>query len=349
MSLSDGELTAALAAFITERTGTEARVESLCRLAGGASRLSYGFKLCSDRDQASRDGREMVLRLDRASAGPASDRSQEFAVMAAAHRAGVRVPAVHWMGSSSDGLGGDFIVMEHVTGQALPRRLLRDERFAHARQRLPEQLAGELARAHGVALDDAGLVLSGQPASGGAGAEVARYLELFGLVSGGRPQPAVELVGRWLAANGPVPARTTLVHGDFRVGNFMFDDDGLVAVLDWELAHPGDPLEDIGWLSVRSWRFGNEETAVGGLCSRAQFARLYEDAAGVEVDRDAVAYWELFGNWKWAVICMAQAASYSAGPWPDVELAAIGRRVAEVEWEMLALLDDIERAESGGG
>lgn len=338
LRLTDGELATALAAFIAQRSGTWARVESFQRLAGGASRLSYGFDLHTDRDG---NGRAMVLRLDRAGGPPASDRGQEFAVMAAAREAGVKVPAVHWLGGSSDGLGGDFIVMERVAGQALPRHLLRDERFERARQRLPEQLAAELARTHAMALEDAGLALSGQPA--GAGAEVTRYLDLLRLVSGGRPQPAVELIGRWLAANAPVAARTTLVHGDFRIGNFMFDEEGLVAVLDWELAHPGDPLEDIGWLAVRAWRFGREEAAVGGLCSRDSFIRLYENAAGVEVNRDAVAYWELFGNWKWAVICMAQAASYRDGPWPDVELAAIGRRVAEVEWEMLALLGDAER------
>ncbi len=337
MPLTDAELAVALAAFISAETGSGAAVTDLRRLAGGASRLSYGFTLCPD---GSEDRPDMVLRLDRPGGTIGSDRGQEFAVLGAAHKAGLRVPEVYWMDAGGAGLGGAFIVMERVEGESLPRRLLREERYTEARNRLPAQLAAELARAHTVGLAEAGLAAA-QPQAG-APAEVARYLELFELVAAARPQPVLELAGRWLARKAPRPEVTRLVHGDFRVGNFMFDEDGLVAVLDWELAHAGDPLEDIGWLSVRSWRFGREEAAVGGLCSRRQFGELYEQASGTVLDPARLAYWELFGNWKWAVICMAQAASYRGAGRPDLELAAIGRRVAEVEWEILALLEDIE-------
>ncbi len=344
MSLTDPELAAALGDFIGQQTGQASGVRALTRLAGGASRLSYGFTLGA----ADRAGpQDRVLRLDRLGGLATSDRRQEFAVLGAAHRAGVRVPEVHWLGGEGDGLGGAFIVMERVGGEALGRRLLRDQRYAEARSRLPAQLAAELVRTHRIDPGQAGLALPSDGAAAGAPAEVGRYLELLGLVCGGRPQPVLELAGRWLKAKAPPLDRTGLVHGDFRVGNFMFDETGLVAVLDWELAHAGDPLEDISWLSVRSWRFGNESAAVGGLCSRREFARFYEEAGGAELDPVRLAYWELFGNWKWAIICMMQAASYRAGPRPDLELAAIGRRVAEVEWEILALLDDIESGSLG--
>ena len=122
----------------------------------------------------------------------------------------------------------------------------------------------------------------------------------------------------------------------------MFDERGLTAVLDWELSHIGDPLEDLGWLTVRAWRFGADDSPVGGLCSRERLLELYEEASGRAVDRAAYAYWEIFGNWRWAVICVLQASGYSAGSYPNVELASLGRRVAEVECEMLTLMTAAE-------
>ena len=129
---------------------------------------------------------------------------------------------------------------------------------------------------------------------------------------------------RWLRANSPGPAEPRLVHGDFRLGNFIVDEDGLAAVIDWELAHLGDPAEDIGWLCIRSWRFGNDDRPVAGVGGLDEFISAYESAGGASVDRDRIRYWEAFGNVKWAVICARQAHDHLTGVRRSHELASLG-------------------------
>jgi aminoglycoside phosphotransferase (APT) family kinase protein len=129
----------------------------------------------------------------------------------------------------------------------------------------------------------------------------------------------------------------TLVHGDFRIGNMLFGEEGLRVVLDWELAHIGDPMEDMGFLCVRSWRFGGPKP-VGGIGEREPFFAAYEAAGGAKVDPERVRFWEVFGNLRWGVICLSQARTYLDGHSKSVELAAIGRRAAETEWELLNLV-----------
>ena len=128
------------------------------------------------------------------------------------------------------------------------------------------------------------------------------------------------------------------MHGDYRVGNVIFGPEGLRAVIDWEMVHVGDPLEDLGWLCVRAWRFGADANPVGGLCDRAAFVSMYERAAGVRVDPAAVRWWEVFGNLKWGIICIMQMQTFLAGV-KSVELASLGRRTAETELELLDLTE----------
>jgi aminoglycoside phosphotransferase (APT) family kinase protein len=252
---------------------------------------------------------------------------------------------VHLDGSEDEGLGGAFFVMDHVRGEAIARRLLRDERYAATRAALPAQLGCELARTHTIDLEDESLAFlrSRAPAGGDprrfALAEVDRYRQILDMFAADQPYPLLRLAARWLTDHAPAVSRAVLVHGDFRVGNVMFDEKGLTAVLDWELCHVGDPIEDLGWLCVKTWRFGNDALAAGGLCSREELVRHYVSAGGSVVPTEALRWWELFGNWKWAVICRMQAERHKAGKRLDLELAAIGRRVAETEREILALLD----------
>jgi aminoglycoside phosphotransferase (APT) family kinase protein len=170
-----------------------------------------------------------------------------------------------------------------------------------------------------------------------ARAELARYEHLYDATTLD-PHPALELAFRWLGGRPPSPPRLTVVHGDFRVGNVIFGPEGLRAVIDWELAHVGDPSEDIGWLCVRSWRFGAERP-VGGLSDHEPFLAAYETAGGVRPDAGAVHWWEVFGNLKWAVICILQARTFLDDQRGNVELASLGRRVAEMELELLDLTE----------
>ena len=121
------------------------------------------------------------------------------------------------------------------------------------------------------------------------------------------------------------------------MGNFVFDDTGIRSVLDWELAHVGDPIEDLGWLCVRAWRHG-AEAPVGGVGSREELVRAYEAAGGCRVDPESLRFWEACGNFKLALVFITQARAFLAGV-PSVELASLGRRIAEAEAELLDLME----------
>lgn len=224
-------------------------------------------------------------------------------------------------------LDGGWLILERVEGETIPRKLLRDEEWRSARMRLPGQIGRALAAIHAI------------PLTAGAGLDASDQLAQFrGLLDGlGEPHPAFELAFRRLEATRPPRGRTTIVHGDFRLGNLLVGRDGLRAVLDWELAHIGDPLEDLGWLCVRAWRFGSPLHA-GGVGTREEVVGAYEAASGEAVDTGAVDWWEAVGTLKWGIMCMVQAATHLSGTTRSVELATIGRRVCENEWDLLLLL-----------
>lgn len=337
---TDSHLQKALQGYLQSHGHPSATVGTLRELAGGASCRIYAFEL-----EESGTTRSLVLRQDAVGGGTQGSRLEEHALLAAAARAGVTVPAVHCAGSEAEGLGSAFFVMDLVEGEALARRLLRDDAYAATRAALPREIARELARTHSMDPLQSGLEFLVDRAPDGddprrfALAEVAHYRQLLDAFSVDQPYPLLRLTARWLEQNAPSTTGPAVVHGDFRVGNLMFDTQGLTAVLDWELSHIGDPIEDLGWFCVRTWRFGNVLLTAGGLCSREELLALYEKAGGAPCDAAHLAWWELFGNWKWAIICRMQAERHRAGRWPDVELATIGRRVAETEHEILSLLD----------
>lgn len=281
-----------------------------------------------------------MLRRDPPGHAIESSRSGEFALLEAAAVAGVPVPGVRWCVDADDGLGSAF-VMDFVAGETIVRKLLRDAEWTQARGALPAQLAGALARIHGM---DLGLpacahLARPEPGVSPAAAELARYDGIYRAIAPD-PHPAFELAFRWLARRPPAPSRLAVVHGDYRMGNVIVGSDGLRAVIDWELTHVGDPMEDIGWLCVRSWRFG-APAPVGGLCDRQTFFDAYARAGGDPVDPEVVRWWELFGNLKWGVITIMQAHTFLSGV-RNVELASLGRRTCETELELLELLEQAE-------
>jgi aminoglycoside phosphotransferase (APT) family kinase protein len=311
-------------------------IEGLVRLPGGASRESWAFDVV----RTSGPNERLVLRRDPPGHQIQSSRGEEFRLLRAAAAAGVVVPRVRWCEESAESLGSPFFLMDFVPGETLARRLLRDADYVRARRALPDQLADALARIHAMDPDAPELAFLPRPPAGKtpAAAEIERYEEIFRAISPD-PHPALELGFRWLATRLPATRALTVVHGDFRVGNVIFGPEGLRAVLDWELAHVGDPFDDLGWLCVRSWRFGAEGNPVGGLCEREQFFAAYERAGGRSVDATAVRWWETFGNLKWAIMCIMQAKTFLDGAVESVELASLGRRVAEMELELLALME----------
>ncbi|MGK2947912.1 MAG: phosphotransferase family protein [Acidimicrobiales bacterium] len=305
--------------------GPGARLADLRRLSGGASRETWSF------DAVDGEQRHALIlqRLRPGASGSttATPLGTEAALVQAAGAHGVAVPTVHAIDVDGSTLGSPGMVVERLEGETIARKLLRDDEWATARSRLGAQAAHALAAIHAMPVDAVdGLRPTDQ-------LEQLRAL-LDGL---GEPHPAFELGLRWLDAHRPATTDTAIVHGDFRLGNLLVGPDGLRAVLDWELAHLGDPLEDLGWLCVRAWRFGSPLPA-GGVATRDELAAAYEAAGGRPVDPEALRWWELLGTLKWGVICIMQAWGHLSGAARSVELATIGRRVCENEWDVLQLL-----------
>jgi aminoglycoside phosphotransferase (APT) family kinase protein len=330
------DLAARLGPLLRERLAADVELLAFERLPGGASRESWLVRVRRG------DGREerLVLRRDPPGHVIESSREGEFALLQAAAAAGVPVPNVRWAESDPAVLGAPFFVMDFVEGETIGKRLVRDAEFEDARTRLPEQIAGALARIHAI---DAGapalaFLARTRPERAPAQVELDRYRDVLRGIAP-EPHPALELAIRWLGRRIPRPEAHAVVHGDFRMGNVIVGPEGLRAVLDWELSHTGDPLEDLGWFCVRSWRFGRDDRPAGGLCDRERFVAAYERARGVRIDRAAVRWWEIFGNLKWGVICIMQAQTFLRGV-PNVELASLGRRTAEMEWELLELMEE---------
>ena len=293
----------------------------LQRLSGGASRETWAFAL---------DGAELILQRERPGGiRTGGGMAAEADLIRAAAAEGVPVADVVATGDGEgDGLGGPWVVARRVDGETIPRRILRDDDFAVARSALTAQCGAALAAVHRVDPERVtGLEETDQ---------VRQFRDLVDVLE--QPHPAFELGFRWLEANRPPPSGRSVVHGDFRHGNLIVGPEGLRAVLDWELAHLGDPLEDLGWLCVRAWRFGGPGP-VGGFGEREELYAAYEAAGGRPVDPDVARWWEVLGTLKWGVMCIIQAATHLTGQTRSVELAAIGRRVCENEYDLLALLD----------
>ncbi len=325
MAAPDPEL---LAAALARGGFGGVAVSDLRRVSGGASRETWLF------DAESSDGgiEHLVLRRDPGTSTLASERSTEYALLAAAFDAGVAAPRVRMMLEADDGLGSGF-VMDRVDGETIPRKILRDEAFAVARERLAEQCGTLAARVHAVPVAS----LPELPLLDAPGHLVQWRSALDGF---GEPHAAFELGIRWMQDHLPAPPEApALVHGDFRNGNLMVGPDGLTALLDWELAHLGDPIEDLGWLCVRAWRFGANDKIAGGFGSVEQLLDAYEAAGGVRPSIDTLRFWVALGTLRWGGIAMVQSFTHLNGHVRSVELAAIGRRVAETEWDLLRVLD----------
>jgi aminoglycoside phosphotransferase (APT) family kinase protein len=316
--------TEGLARLLRPALGGEVEIEGLHRLSGGASRETWAFTARAPGHEA----RELILRRDPPGRpGPPGSMAREAQSMRAAGAAGLPVPEV----LADDGAGGDLgtagLVMSRVPGETIARRILRDDEYAPAREVLAEELGRFLAGLHAIDPD----TVPGLAEADSLGQYWGAY-ELVDDVS-----PTFEAAQRWLVANRPEAAGRVIVHGDLRLGNVIVGPAGLQAAIDWELVHLGDPLEDLGWLCVKAWRFG-EPLPVAGVGTIDQLLGAYEEVSGRPVDRAAFHWWLVQKTLQWGIGCMGQAAAHLTGAVRSVELAAIGRRVAEQEWDLLELL-----------
>ena len=322
--LAEG-LAEGLASVVGSALGVGVRVEGLTRLSGGASRETWSFVVVPA------DGapeRRLVLQRERAgNAATSQAMAVQAELLAAAVAAGVPVPTVVVADPDGVSLGAPAVVMDHDDGETIARRILRDDEYAAARDVLVAQAGAALAAVH--RMDDAAVAAT---EAEDPVAQMRNLLDAFG-----EPHPAFELGLRWLERNRPAPRPATVVHGDFRMGNLIVGPDGIRAVLDWELAHRGDPIEDLGWFCVRAWRFGSPAVA-GGVGSVQQLIDAYVAAGGAPVTVDEVRWWEALGTLRWGLICILQASVHLGGASRSVELAAIGRRTAENEEDLLEIV-----------
>jgi aminoglycoside phosphotransferase (APT) family kinase protein len=320
------ELSPALAPVVSTALGVDAAIENLRALTGGASRSTWAFDAITPEER-----RALILRI-----GPPDDvhasMELEARVQAVAAAAGTPVPHVLVADNSAAALGNPFLICEEVEGETIARRIDRQLEKAGgqtARSRLLSQCAQALAAIHRADADDPELATQDQLA------EWRSRLDAMGDTTA-----TFEWAFRWLAANRPAPSPPHLVHGDYRMGNLIVDGSDLAAVLDWELVHVGEVYEDLAWFCIRAWRFGAPaDRAAGGLGSVEDFLCGYEQAGGTAVDRAAFHWWLVLATLRWGVICRYQAERHLSGQTRSVELAAIGRRVCETEWDVLNLLD----------
>jgi aminoglycoside phosphotransferase (APT) family kinase protein len=323
--MMEQELGRCVASWCPGATG----VTGAAKLSGGASQETWSFDIVHP------DGNiGAILRRAPPGYGAAPSRAAglaaEAVLMQLAYEAGVPSPRVLHVLQPQDDLGTGFI-MQRVEGETIARKILRDEKFASARPMLARQLGKVAAGIH--SLPASKLPKLRRMTAAKEIAELERDYRSFDW-----PRPVFELALRWLRGHDPGPSQdVTLVHGDFRHGNLIIGPDGLRAVLDWELAHTGDPMEDLGWICVNSWRFGEIDKPVGGFGAREELFAGYE-SAGRRVDPKRVKFWEVMGTLRWGVMCCGMMQRFRIGPEHSIERAMIGRRSSETEIDLLRLL-----------
>ncbi len=314
----------------------EIEVTQLWRIPGGASRETWSFD-ATWRDGKARAGRGYILRRDPEASLLETERYVEFRVYQALQGTSVPVPEVFWLETDPQWLERPFFIMGRLPGETSPQRLVASGFGGHAAA-IAQQKVDVLARIHGLDWRALGLDFLGAPEQPErcAGLEIERW-EAIMRAQALEPQPALELAIAWLRAHQPVAQKIALVHADYRTGNFLVDGGRITGVLDWEMVHLGDPLEDVAWLCLRSWRWAGD-SRVGALLPRDEFYRRYEAASGLRVDPEAVRFWEVLGNLKLAVIFLTGARSFVEGRSKDAVHAFTAHLNAEIESEILRLI-----------
>lgn len=312
--------------------GADARLTEAQRLSGGASMETWAFGFDGQGGPES-----LILRRRSAPFDEETARSVSLATEAALIQAtganGALAPKVRHVCDEADGLGEAY-VMVRVSGETLGKKIVSDPRFDAVRGKLARQCGEVLVPIHAT-VPPAGLKLKTSDAEG----ELERYWDSY--IASGAQRPILELAFQYLRRRLPEKVEPTLLHGDFRNGNIMFDPEkGVASVLDWELAHIGDPAEDMGWICTNSWRFGRPDRPVGGFGDYADLLAGYKAAGGRPIELSRVRFWQMLGSLRWGVMCLGMYLSWSTGVEKSVERPMIGRRVSETEADLIVLLEE---------
>ena len=335
----DDEFNAQIGQFIG-RTFPGAQLIDVQQLTAGASQQTFRISV------RHREGHEAnyALRraqpgLERSSYGQVSP-SIEAELLELASSAHVPVPKVIESLHSTDGLGDGYL-MEWLQGETMGQRIVKLPELQSARENLAFECGQALARIHAIEVPN-----QLQEALHSVSPEELVRETWEAYITLETPQPMIDFTAQWLLNNLPPESDSALVHGDFRNGNLMVAEQGITAVLDWELCHLGDPMRDLGWLCVNSWRFGRRDLPVGGFGTVDELVAGYEAQAGTCIDRDALHFWEVFGSFWWSVTTLGMAQTWRTGETPSVERPVIGRRSSEAQMDCVHLLipGDIDSA-----
>jgi len=321
------DLAAALSRLAPQLAPGGTGIEGLMQLSGGASLQTFAFSVTTAQGPV-----PLILRRRPDPGAPsvtAVPLATEATLIAAAGARGAPVADLIRLAEPDDGLG-EALIVRRVEGETLGRRIVRHERFIGVRPTLAAQCGRILRIIHDTPPPE-GVRLATSDAHG----ELDRYEAAYR--AAGAERPVLELALRHLRRHAPAPVEPRLLHGDFRTGNLMVDPErGVAAVLDWELAHIGDPAEDLGWLCVNSWRFGAADRPVGGF---GDYDALLEGYGDPSMTRERIRYWQMLGSLKWGVMCLMMFTGGASGE-AALERHVIGRRVSETEIDILALLEE---------
>lgn len=308
------------------KNGSKGKVSELVPLTGGASAETWSFTF-SSKNKSER----MILRRGSGKRSPlAVLKSEEAVIQQKVKSSGAPVPTIVAISSGDKDLG-DAYLMRLIPGESIARKILRDKKFSAARQKLAFQCGEALAKIHSVNLNDFDQVPK-KPIR----EELKRLYLTYRSFE--QPLPVFEYAFKWLDKQDFTTRNDALVHGDFRLGNLMIDESGLAAVIDWEMVSIGNPMLDIGWMCINSWRFGQSEKVVGGFGDLEEFLQGYSSISDEKIDPEEVKIWQVLGTLRWGVICLIQVYSHLNGDVNSLEKAAIGRRVSETEIDLVDLL-----------
>ena len=307
-------------------TSIEGEIVNLEPLTGGASKEIWKFEV-----NANGKSDRYILRRGSGVEGPlAIKTSDEAKIQKTVRKLGAQVPEIVAVSSVDEELG-DAYIMKFVYGESIARKILRDEEYKNTLPKLAFECGQSIAKIHQADINEFPFLPSKTVFE-----QINDLYQTY--VSFNQPSPVFEYTHLWLKKQNFGEINDALVHGDFRLGNIIVGKDGLKSVIDWELAHIGNPLQDLGWICGNSWRFGNTNKVVGGFGDLADLLKGYNSVSNYHVNENMVKAWQVFGTFRWGVICLIQASAHLTGSINSVEKAAIGRRVSETEIDIVDLL-----------
>ena len=273
----------------------------------------------------------MNLRRGSGIEGPLAIKpSDEARIQKEVIKVGAPVPIILAVSKNEEELGDSYI-MHFVEGESIARKILRDKEYKKALPILAYQCGEAIAKIHNVDINNFSF-LPKKPAEDQLEDLYSTYQSFE------QPSPVFEYAYLWLKEQDFGNFQESLVHGDFRLGNIIVNAEGLQSIIDWELAHIGNPLQDLGWVCGNSWRFGKNDKVVGGFGELEDLLEGYNSVSKLKVNKEMVRCWQVFGTFRWGVICLIQAYAHLNGTINSIEKAAIGRRVSETEIDIVDLL-----------